>query len=185
MGLLSGIGNILGIGESSTKYARKAGEADIAMQREGLDYLKSVQAPVLARREAAAEPLMGFYTDPAQRAQFYQEAEQDPTLDYLSGLGEESLLRTAAATGYGGGLRGSGTGAEMARIRPEIVQNLVNQRLQGLQGFAQMPIDSGQIAQQYSNIGASEAGKYQAIGQAKQDKYGNILGLGTKIAGLF
>lgn len=172
-GIFGGITKAL-FGDPS-KDIKKATEQDLAFQREGLDYLKSVQAPVLARREQAAEPLMGFYTDPEQRAQFYQDATQDPTYDYLTGLGEESVMRGAAATG---GLRGGGTQPALANIQHKIAQNLVNQRLRGLQGFAQQPVNAGQVAQQYSNMGSTQRQGTVGAAQADQAGLGQLMGLG-------
>lgn len=172
MGMFSFVGDILGDITGTTaagKASKKAAGEQLAFQQKGLDYLMESQAPVLARREAAAEPLMGFYTDPAQQAQFYQDATQSPTYDYLTGLGEESVLRSAAATG---GLRGGAINPALASIQPQIAQMLVNQRLQGLQGFAQQQVNTGQVANQYGAMGATQAGGTLAQGRSAQDAFG-------------
>jgi len=183
MGLLSGFSKML-FGDPG-KDIQKATEQDLAFQREGLDYLKSVQAPVLERREEAAGSLMGFYNDPEQQAQFYQDAQQSPTFDYLRGAGEESLLRTSAATGFGGGMRGGGTREAMAGLSPQIIQNLVNQRVQGLQGFAGQDVNAGQVAQQYGNMGATQRQGTVGASQAEQAGMGQLLNLGFKAFGAF
>lgn len=182
-GLFSGLGKML-FGDP-TKGIKKGADENLAFQQQGLDYLKETQAPVLERREAAAEPLMGFYTDPAQQAQFYEDAQQSPAFDYMRDAGEESLLRTSAATGFGGGMRGGGTREAMAGIAPNIMQNLVNQRLQGLQGFAGQDVNAGQVAQQYGSMGQNRLNRALGVGQAEQDLAGQTLNLGFKAFGAF
>jgi len=184
MGMFSFIGDILGDitgANDAADAATKASNQQLGFQQQGLDYLKETQAPLLQRREGAAQPLYDFYTNPEMQQQFYQDAQQSPTFDYLTGLGEESLMRNAAATG---GLRGGGTQAALANIQPQIAQQLVNQRLRGLAGFANTPINSGQIANQYGQMGATQAAGTQAAAQARQSGIGQGLGLITGGLGL-
>lgn len=180
MGLFSSIGKFI-FGDP-TKGIEKATQQKLGFQQKGVDYSRSVLDPLVERREEAAGSLMGFYNDPEQQAQFYQDAQDSPTFDYLQGAGEESILRNAAATG---GVRGGAVNPALAMNTANITSGLVNQRLQGLQGFAGQQIDPRIISDQYTGMGTTRAGGTTAKTQAEQDLAGQAINLGFKAFGAF
>jgi hypothetical protein len=185
MGLLSditrGVGNVLGIGESATKYARKAGEVDLAFKQKGLDYLKSAIDPRLETEQQARQALMGFYGLGGGQQDFISEVQKSPFYQSMLEQGRQGVGAGLSATGQ---LRGGLAPETFYQQDQQVLQDLVNQRLSGLTGLAQ-PTSVTPIAQMYSGMGESAAAQQQAIGQAKQDKYGNMLSIGSKIIGSF
>lgn len=184
MGFLSsltkGIGNLLGVGESSTKYARKAADADLAFQQKGLDFLMGVLDPRLQREGAAADELFGYYMgeEDAQQA-LIDRARMSPFYESMLDQGRQGVGAALSATGS---LRGGMGPTSFYQQDQKVLKDLVDEQLRGLSYFAQ-PTDVSGVPAIYGSMGDTAAGKYQAIGQAKQDKYANMLNLGKLIAG--
>jgi len=175
--ILKGVGNILGIGESSTKYARAAGDADIARKEQGLDYLKSAIDPRLEAETTARDELMGFLTGGG--GEFVDRARESPFYESMIEEGRQGVGASLSATGN---LRGGLGPSSFYQQDQNVLKDLVNQQLQGFAGLA-IPTDVSPVSNMYSALGSAEAGKYQAIGQAKEDKYKNIFGIGKTILG--
>lgn len=92
----------------------------------------------------------------------------------LSKQGEEAIMASAAATG---GLRGGNTASSLAQFRPQLLNSLVNQRMERLAGISAMGQSSilgaatpypsgGGITDLMSQGGAIAAGGAMAQGQA-------------------
>lgn len=182
MGLLSNIGKVI-FGDP-TEGIEKGADQQYALQERGLDLTEKAVLPRLEREQEASDLLMGFLTDPEKMKQFYTDAEQSPTFDYQRDMGEESLLRTSAATGYGGGLRGGGTKLDIASLSPNILNNLVNQRLTGLQSFA-MPTNISPVTNTLDVMGQNRLGRATGVAQAEQDLAGQTANLALKAFGAF
>ena len=107
---------------------------------------------------------------------------QGPEYQSLTNQGEEAILANASATG---GLRGGNVQEALAKYRPQILSDLINQRFQRLgqistlgqasaAGSAAAAQNYGSavqggyqnIASQYGNIGAAQAGAALGQGQA-------------------
>lgn len=172
MGLLSGISKAL-FGNPS-KDIQKGVDAQLQAQREQLDYLKSVQEPVLNLRNRALPQLYGFYdpTNPQGQQQFIDQAEASPFYQRQREVGEQAILRNQAATG---GLRSGGTQQALAGFNADLLNRTVNQNLQGLGSFAQTPIETSQISNVLGQMGTTQAQGYQAQAQASQGALGGLL----------
>ncbi len=180
MGMFSFIGDIFGDitgANDAADASREASAQNLAFQQQGLDYLKEVQQPVLDIRNQALPALYGFYdpTNPSGQADFVQGVQQSPFYESMIQQGEEAVLRNQAATG---GLRSGTTQQNLARNSQGVLQGLVNQQLQGLGSFAQTPINAGQIANQYGQMGQAAAQGALGAAQAQQAGMGQLLGLG-------
>lgn len=163
------LGDITGTNEAAKASKQAAGE-QLEFQREGLDYMKQVQAPMLEYRNKALPSLYGFYdpANPQGQQQFVDSAMQSPFYNQMIQQGEEAVMRNAAATG---GLRSGTTQQNLARNSQNVLQSLVGQQLQGLGSFAQTPINTQGIANQYNMMGGTQAGGTLAAGQAQQDAF--------------
>ncbi len=186
-----GIFSKLGVGRAAdalfgdpTKGIKKATAQQIALQREGLDYAKSVDAPLIDYRDKSLDALYGFYdpNNPDGQQQFIDQAQQSPFYQRGVEVGEQGVLRNQAATG---GLRTGDTQTALAGFNQDYLNSIVNQNLQGLQQFSRPALSTNSISNQYGNIGATQAAGTTAANQAKQDQTGQLLNLGLTAAGLF
>lgn len=183
MSLFGSIGKMI-FGDP-TKGIEKATEQSVAGQREGLDYQKSVDAPVLANRNKAMQGLSDYYMGgPEGQQGFIDEAKIDPFYQSSVDVGEEAVAR-AHASGFGGGLRGGNINQAMGRNNQNVLQSYIQQKLQGMSGFANAPLNTNSIAQGYGNIGKTQAAGTTASNQAMQDLSGQTLNLGMQVAGAF
>lgn len=143
------------VGAVGSNYASNKTEDAARMQLEqeqaSLDYQKEIQALPLQYRDEALESLGGFYglgeggqqdiIDKAKASPFYAaELEQ----------GRQGVGAGLSATGT---LRG-GYGPSTFRAQDmDVLNQAVDQQLQGLSSFAGTPIDTSGISQSYSNMG--------------------------------
>lgn len=187
MGLFSFVGDVLGDITGANDAAddvREATAQNIAQQEKGLQYLKDVQAIPLQYRDQALSELGGFYGlggGPSSSA-LIDRVKSGPMYSSMIDQGRQAVGQTLSATG---GLRGGIGPQSFMQQDQNVLNNLVNQQLQGLQGFAQQPINAGQVAQQYGNIGNTMAQGQIGAAQTKQAGIGQGLGLATGLAGLF
>ena len=181
MSLFGSIGKMI-FGDP-TKGIEKATEQSVAGQREGLAYQKEVDAPVLANRNQAMQGLSDYYMGgPEGQQGFIDEAKADPFYQSSVDVGEEAVLKNAAATG---GIRGGAVQPALAQNSQSVLQNYIQQKLRGMQGFANTPLNTNSIAQGYGNIGKTQAAGTTAANQAEQDLAGQTINLGLKAAGAF
>ncbi|MGO1061531.1 hypothetical protein [Acinetobacter lwoffii] len=113
--------------------------------------------------------------------------------------GENAILQNASATG---GLRGGNTQAALAQFRPQLLNQLINQRYQNLAGMTALGQNAAagtgnagmQTASNISNLyqqsGAAQAGAALAKGRASADMWDGVsqaIGQvsGMKMMGLF
>tara|TARA_R110002020_G_scaffold276104_2_gene491400 strand:- start:524 stop:1069 length:546 start_codon:yes stop_codon:yes gene_type:complete len=163
--------------------ASEASRLSAEGQQKGLDYIRRLDSPLVAYRNEALGGLSDYYMGGPQGQQsFYNNAMQSPAYQNLINTGEEAVLRNAAATG---GLRGGGTQQALAQNSQNVLQSLVNQNLQGLQGFANPNLNTNSIAQLYGNIGDTRAQGVTAANQYRQNQQGQFLGAGLGLASLF
>lgn len=181
MSLFGSIGKAL-FGDP-TKGIEKATAQSVAGQKEGLDYLKSVDAPALGYRNEALGGLSDYYLgDEEGQQQFINEAKANPFYQSSIDVGEEAVLRNAAATG---GVRGGAVQPALAQNSQNVLKDYISQKLRGLEGFANIPLNTGSIAQGYSNIGETRGRGTTAANQAEQDIAGKTIDLGLKAAGAY
>ena len=186
MGMFSFVGDILGDitgANDAAKESRNAADENLAFQKEGLDYLKETQALPLEYRDKSLTGLYDYYdpTNPQGQQQFIDRAKASPFYQSSLEEGMRGVLGAASATG---GLRGGNINPEIFDVGQRTLQNTVNQQLMGLGGFAQTPINGGQVAQQYSNMGNTAAMGRIGAEQTKQAGIGQGLGGLLGLAGL-
>lgn len=199
------VGDILGFGKSPGEEAAEASIAGAQItagaQREGLEYLKEREALPRQFSEEALRGLGGLYDLPGgigSQQELIDRAIQSPLYQSLMGgreAGEESILRSASATG---GLRSGNVQEALydynTQLQNKALLESYNQQLQGLTGLAGLPSYAPQIAQQTGAIGQTLGQGQIAAGQAiqtgSQQQAGNIMGLaglgiGAYGAGMF
>jgi len=181
-------------GKTAADAAIEAAETQAAAQQSGLDYLKETEAVPQALRQAGLQQLGGLaglegYEDYGNQQQLIDQAIASPLYSSIMGTqaaGEDALLRNASATGR---LRTGGTAVDMARYNQNLEQQALlesyNQQLGGIQGLAGLQSAAPQIAQQYGQIGETNAMGQIAAAQAKQQGINNMLNFGGQMGAAF
>lgn len=128
-----------------------------------------------------------FQDNPQARA--VAQLEEQPMFQALARQGEEAILQNASATG---GLRGGNAQGALARFRPQLLNQFINQQFARLSGITEMGqnsaagVGSAGLATG-ANIGSlmMQQGQAQAAGAGAQGQiFGNLAGgLGGLIAG--
>jgi len=188
MGLFSGIIDTLTgkSGRNAQGESIRAAEIAAGGQRESLDYLKEVEALPLELRNK----FLPQYADIASGGQGQQDlidsAQASPLYNAIMGgqqVGEQAILRNASATG---GLRSGNVSGDLSdygsQLQNQALLTSYNQQLQGIQGLANMPLNTNNIAQQMSAPSATQAQGIIAGAQARQNAdqslTNNFMGLG-------
>ena len=172
----------------SGKQAAGAATTAAASEQASLDYLKEREAIPQQFREEALQGLGGLYGlegGTGNQQELIDRAIQSPLYKNIMGgkeAGEESILRSASATG---GLRSGNTSANMYNYNTQLQNKALlesyNQQLMGLQGMAGLPSNTNQIAQGISNVGQIQGQGQVAAGQAiqtgNQQSINNMMGV--------
>lgn len=136
------------------------------------------------------QALMGLL-GPAAQQEAYSMIENSPAFQSLRGQGETAILQNASATG---GLRGGNTQAALANFAPDLLNQLIQQQLQGLSGISGQGLSAGgqfagiQAGLQGDLAGIQSGGilaKLQADAQRRADRKNDaltLLGVGAKAA---
>lgn len=144
------------------------------------------------------QDLMGINGTAAQQTAIGNINNSAEMQTYLQ-QGENAILQNASATG---GLRGGNTQAALAQFRPQLLNQLINQRYQNLAGMTSLGQNAAagtgnagmQAASNISNLyqqsGAAQAGAALAHGQANANMWnsvGSTIGTlgGMKLTGMF
>ena len=136
--------------------------------------------------------LLGINGDAAQQAAINNINNSAEMQTYLQ-QGENAILQNASATG---GLRGGNTQAALAQFRPQLLNQLINQRYQNLAGMTALGQNAAagtgnagmQTASNISNLyqqsGAAQAGAALARGQASANMWNGVTGAIGQVAGM-
>jgi len=171
MGLFSGIGKML-FGDPG-KDIRRSSAAQLEFQREGLDYLKEINQLPLQIRNQVLPMLQGFYTgDPEAQQQIIGSVQDSPFYQQMIQTGQEGVLDRAGAMGLS---RSGNVAQDLSRSNQAVLQGLVNQRIGGLQGLGQLPINASGVANQLNMMGQNVGQAGIAAAQANQSLGGNVL----------
>jgi len=144
------------------------------------------------------QDLLGINGTAAQQAAIGNVNNSSEMQTYLQ-QGENAILQNASATG---GLRGGNTQAALAQFRPQLLNQLINQRYQNLAGMTSLGQNAAagtgnagmQAASNISNLyqqsGAAQAGAALASGQASANMWNGLTGAigqvgGMKMMGMF
>jgi len=154
-----------------------AAEAGIAEQRRQFDMVRELLKPYVEAGTPALQQqqaLIGLQGQEAQQ-QAISALEQGAGFQARVRQGEEALLQRASATG---GLRGGNIQAALAQFRPQMLQQEIETqygRLGGLTSLGQQSAagvgtagmqTGARVAGLYGDVGAAQAGKELAQGQA-------------------
>ena len=183
-------------GKKAGKIQEKAALAGIEEQRRQFDKLVELMSPYVAVGAPAIEQqqaLLGLKGPEAEQAAIAAIASS-PQLQALAQQGEEAILQRASATG---GLRGGNVQAALAQFRPQLLQQLIEQRYAGLGGLTSIGQASaaGQAAQgmtfgtnvanSLANAAAARAGGVISQGGAQRQAFGDLMQIGGMVAGFF
>lgn len=150
-----------------------------------MPYLEAGVAGIGAQRE-----LMGL-GGPGAQQKAIEALQASPEFTSLIQQGENAMLQNAAATG---GLRGGNLQNALARFRPQVLASLINQQYARLGDLsrlgqasvvgqaAQSQAAGQQIAAQFGNIGAAQAGANLTPG-ATLGATGAVQGIGAQFLG--
>ena len=199
-GLLAGAG-ALGGAALQGSAAERAGRRQAESYEKGIEEQRRQAAATAARlapyEEAgrgamqAQQALMGLLGPEAQQAAIAQ-IQGSPEFAAMARQGEMGITQNASATG---GLRGGNTQAALAQFRPQLLSQLIQQRMAALGGLTSMgqasAAGTAQMGQQSAaNIanllgqqGAAQAGAIAGQGRAWGQALGTLGGLGGTIMG--
>jgi hypothetical protein len=179
-------------GERAGELQAEAAAEGIAETRRQFDALIELMSPYVTAGTgaiSAQQGLMGL-GGPEAQAQAIQALQAGPEFQALTQTGEEALLQRASATG---GLRGGNTEAALAQFRPQMLSQLINQKLSQYGGLSQLGQAAaagqasaglqtgGQVAGLLGQAGAARAGGAISKGGVVGQTFQNTL----DIAGLF
>jgi len=144
------------------------------------------------------QDLLGINGNAAQQAAINNINNSSEMQTYLK-QGENAILQNASATG---GLRGSNTQAALAQFRPQLLNQLINQRYQNYAGLTALGQNAAagtgnagmqtasNISNLYQQTGAAQAGAALANGQANANMWNGLTSAigqigGMKMMGMF
>lgn len=159
--------------------------AGIAEQRRQFDAIRELLAPYANAGTGALgqqQALLGLSGADAQK-QAIDSIANGEEMKALTDQGENALLQNASATG---GLRGGNIQAALAKFRPQLLSQLIQQRFQNLGGITSIGQNAAagtgnagmNSANQISNLlqqqGAAQAGAALASGNAQAQAWGGV-----------
>lgn len=181
MGLFSFITDLF-VDDPAPQIDRVA-EGQLEFQQRGLDYLQEINRLPLEYRDQAMQSLMGYYGgDPEVQQSFVDRARSSPFYESMIQQGQEGVLRNAGSMGLS---RSGNAASALNRSNQAVLQNLVNQQLGGLQGFAGTPISGQGVAGMLGQMGQTVGSAGMAGINARQSQQGNVLGGLLGLGGLF
>lgn len=107
----------------------------------------------------AREALLGLRGPEAYQEQI-DLIEQSPQMQAMLGQSEEAILQNAAATG---GLRGGNVQEALMRNRPQVLNALIGQRMQGLEGLSSQGLGASQFL-----LGSAQQATRDVAGMGQQ-----------------
>ena len=179
----------------------EASEMGVEEQRRQFDAVQKLLKPYAdagLSGLSGQQDLLGINGIAAQQAAIGNVNNSAEMQTYLQ-QGENAILQNASATG---GLRGGNTQAALAQFRPQLLNQLINQRYQNLAGMTSLGQNAAagtgnagmqsasNISNLYQQSGAAQAGAALASGQASANMWngvGSAIGTigGMKLTGMF
>lgn len=172
-------------GKTAGDASREAAGVQAGSQEEVLDFLKEREALPREFSEGALQTLGGLFGlgDISPRKAI-RSIEQSPLFGAILGqreAGEEAILRNASATG---GLRSGNVQDALAGFNIDLENQALMQGISGLQGLANLPTQTQNIANTMSGIGQTQAQGILGEAQTRQAAVGNLANLGLGAASL-
>jgi len=203
-GIKKAVGGVLGGGDDAADAAKDASRAQVAAQKEALDYLKEKEKLPRQFSEGALRGLGGMYGLKGGEAGFRDKllgfAQDSPLYAAQQDLINQRLMDAENLQGrqasVGGFLRSGVLADALAKERgragvaeSQALANIYGQELAGLQGLANLPQNTNAIANQMSQIGQTRAqgiiGAQQSQQAADQAGFGNLMGIASLAAAPF
>ena len=172
-----------------------ASEKSVEEQRRQFDAVQKLLKPYEdAGRSGLSgqQDLLGINGTAAQQAAINNINNSSEMQTYLQ-QGENAILQNASATG---GLRGGNTQAALAQFRPQLLNQLINQRYQNYAGLTSLGQNAAagtgnagmqtasNISNLYQQTGAAQAGAALAQGQASANMWNGVTGAIGQVAGM-
>lgn len=151
--LLSGLFQGSAQRRAAKQQAAAAQQAFAAQQQALSPYMEAGQGAL-----SQMQTLMGMGS-PEEQAAAIGAIEQGPEMASMIAQGENAMLQNAAATG---GLRGGNLQGALAQFRPQVLSQLINQRMSQLGGLAGMGQSSAAALGQAGANAATAAGNAAA-----------------------
>ncbi len=174
-------------------YTRQVADLESQIAREGtgkwnddrghFTRLRSQLAETQRKQSLLPEQALEGEYLPAQSGQnqMIQDVMSSPFYQSMISQGEQGIGRNLSMTG---GLRSGTANEALARNSQQVLQQLTNQRLTGLQGMAALPSNANQIAQGMTGIGQTLAQGQLGGAQAVQQMNAALIGgAGSAIGG--
>ena len=170
----------------------KAAQLGIDEQRRQFDAMQELLAPYVNGGAGALSGMLALSGAGGASAEqsAIDQIINGPTYVAFAEQGEEAILANASATG---GLRGGDTQGALAQFRPQLLNQMINDRFSQYGGIAGMGQASAagvgaagmnlgsNVAGSLGQIGQAQAGAALANGQATSDMWGNFA---TAIGGI-
>jgi len=174
-------------GKTAADAAKDAANKAAAGQQAGLDYLKETEEIPQALRQAGLQQLGGIaglpgFEEFGSQQQLIDRAQASPFFQSQLETGREATARLGSGQG---GFRGGSTASDIVGYEQNLLNQAYQQQLGGIQNLAQLPSAAPQIAQQYGQIGQTQAQGITAGAQAQQQGFGNMLKLGGQIGSAY
>ena len=171
-------------GRGAEKASNQAAETSAQAQQNALNYIRETEKLPQQFRQNALSQLGGFMGleggDPNAQANIEANPLYQATMGQIPQQ-EEAILRNQSATGA---LRSGGTDMMLADNQRMTQLGAYQNALGGLQGLANIPSNSGQIANGMAGIGNTLAQGQIAGANARQQGIGNTLGMGMNALAL-
>lgn len=164
----------------AAKAQKNASRAAIANEQDQFAQIQELLSPyVTAGNEAtdAQRALLGLMGNDAQQAAI-DNVRNGAEFQTLTQQGEESILQNASATG---GLRGGNTQNALGRFRPQLLNQLINERFAK---FGDLAARGQASAAGQANLQANSAANVSGLlGQIGQANAGRAIAQGNAIQG--
>lgn len=173
----------------------EASEMGVEEQRRQFDAVQKLLKPYADAGLSGLtgqQDLLGINGNAAQQAAINNINNSSEMQTYLQ-QGENAILQNASATG---GLRGGNTQAALAQFRPQLLNQLINQRYQNLAGMTAVGQNAAagtgnagmqtasNISNLYQQTGAAQAGAALASGQATANAWNGVNSAIGQVAGM-
>lgn len=171
--------------ETAANAQTQSSAAGIAEQRRQFDSIRELLKPYVDAGSGslgAQKDLLGLNGASAQSAAI-SGIENSPEMRAYTEQGENAMLQNASATG---GLRGGNIQAALAKFRPQLLSQLIQQRFQNLGGITSIGQNAAagtgnagmnsanQITGLLQQQGAAQAGAALASGNAQAQAWGGV-----------
>ena len=180
----SAVGSALS-SRSASKAAGNAANTQAAGQQRALDYQMEVEKLPLEYRDQAMQKLAGAY-GMGEGATGMSGLAEDPYIkqetDRRMGLSEDAISRYANQSGMS---RSGNVLDAYGENAPKVSNQVMQEYLGGLSGFAGTPMNTNAIANSMSAIGQTQGQGIMAQGQAKSGMYGNLVNTGMSGLGMY